>query len=117
MTASGRYIRRQIPVLNAHSACPEQQIVDSVETEQLSANHTITQESGAAHHDLTVPQHTRTTVRTASDSPPGAATIIRRDSFSRTRNDDDEDILMHEDEDEDSGVTQIRIEEDINMHD
>jgi len=72
---------------------------------------------GAAHDGHTATQQTQEIVHGVSDGWTSTATIVRVDSFSRTRNDDDEDIFMSEDatEDGDSVVTQVRVDEDVAM--
>ncbi|KAK5956336.1 hypothetical protein OHC33_002912 [Knufia fluminis] len=110
--------RSRTPLYNTLSAYPQQQIVDTTEQRQISQ--TINVDGAAQHLDI---EQTKKTRQITNDSWSAAATVIRRDSFSRTRNEDDEDFLMDEDEqaeegdDRDSVVTQIRVEEDVIMAD
>lgn len=93
---------------------PEQHIVESVETTQHQRSNNV---DGATHGSHIATQHTRETAHRVSDGWTRTATIVRVDSFSRTRNDDEEDIFMSEDatEDGDSVVTQVRVDEDMAM--
>jgi len=93
----------------------EQQIVDSVEVEQHQVNHTTIHADGAAQH-LKL-QQSKEIIHTTDDGWLIAATENRRDSFSRTRKEDAEDEPAEDGDDEDSVVTQIRIEEDVLMAD
>lgn len=117
MTTTRRSGRPQTSSFHTLVTYPEQHIVESVETTQHQADRLSNNVDGGAHEGLTATQQTQAIVHTASDSWTSTATIVRVDSFSRTRNDDDEDIFIGDDatDDGDTVVTQVRIEEDVAM--
>lgn len=108
----------QTSSINNLLAYPEQHIVESVEIEQLQTDQVALNMTadGAVQRSYTAIQQTEQMLETANDSWSTVATVTRRDSFSRTRNEGD-DILMDDDEaeaadNEDSIVTRVRVGED-----
>jgi len=105
MTTAGSIQRPQINSFYTLVTYPEQNIVEGIETAQQANQHSSNVDSAA-------PEDHTTNYQSQAEQGPhrvsagnrwtNTATIIRMDSFSRTRNDDDEDILMGEDSAEDA---------------
>jgi len=116
MTRPERYGRFHLFRLNTLSEYPVQHIHESIEADQphihqLSVN--ISMDGAVQRYRTTTPQ-TKQILEITDDGWPTAATVIRRDGFSRSRNEGDEDILMDDDEaedgdDEESIMTQVRV--------
>ena len=107
--------RLQISSSYAVLAYPEQLIVETVETDQHSRDRVTSNLVDVAPQQNVATTQPEFMGFAEDEDWSNTATIIRRDSFSRTRTDEDEDVLMDEDaeDDADSIVTQIRVEEDF----